>query len=63
MSLLVQVAESVRLDVIFWSVQVLYLISCTVSIECDAHLVVALVLACQGDASTKRNLGKKKNPE
>lgn len=59
-----QATESVILGDLFCPVQVLYLIGCAVSIECDAHLVVALVLAGQGNAGTQRNLGmKKKNPE
>lgn len=36
--------------------QGIYLIGCTVSVECDAHLIVALVLAGQSDASSQRNL-------
>lgn len=36
--------------------QDLYLIGCPVSVECDTHLVVALVLAGQSDASSQGNL-------
>lgn len=55
--------QNVKPDVTFCRVQVLYLIGCTVSVERDAHLVVALVLAGQGYARTQRNLGEKKeNP-
>lgn len=35
-----------------------YLIGCAVAVECDAHLVVSLVLAGQSNSSSQRNLDK-----
>lgn len=41
----------------FTCMKVLYLIGCTISVKRGAHLIVALVLAGQSDASSQRNLG------
>lgn len=57
---LLDTPDTLWVVVVFTCMKVLYLIGCTISVKRDAHLIVALVLAGQSDASSQRNLGIKK---